>query len=291
MDPSITRQLTESLRQVAEGRYQAAQELFDITASETQNQDTRESAEAIGLMCVKVEAREFQLGQALESLRRSHTQLAETGVLFCSVVSMLCFYVVAVYMLLSQGILSQANKSLVMLCINVSIIGLALSHIRRHRHDLAAWGLTWTGAYRAIQDSLLWSLPIALIGIGIRAWLVQRPSSPFFGRPLLESFAWWWLLAYAGIVIVEEIAVRSVLQTSVERFVAGRHPALIALFMASLIFGTAHLFYSVSSMAVTFVASLFFGWLYLRHRTVTGACVAHYLLGLLYIFGLHLVGW
>ncbi|MEW5734130.1 MAG: hypothetical protein AB1921_04700 [Thermodesulfobacteriota bacterium] len=69
--------LSSLCREVSEGKYERADELFGLTVPGAFPSPLPQLAEAFGLMMVSVEAREFSLRQALASLEKTAADLEE----------------------------------------------------------------------------------------------------------------------------------------------------------------------------------------------------------------------
>jgi catalase len=69
------RHLIQLARQVSQGDYDQAQEVFDLTDASQQAPLVAELAEALGMMIVKVEAREFRLQNLVADLERQNALL------------------------------------------------------------------------------------------------------------------------------------------------------------------------------------------------------------------------
>jgi transcriptional regulator with PAS, ATPase and Fis domain len=67
--------LVEAMAGVARGRYGKPEEVFELTKRGAYPDKVVELAESFGMMIVKVEAREFQLQQTIEKLRRANKDL------------------------------------------------------------------------------------------------------------------------------------------------------------------------------------------------------------------------
>jgi len=292
-------------RQVAAGDYNAAKSIFDMTssakdASQTtpEHSELADLAETIGLMIVKIEGREYLLEMALAEQKRQNDELkrsialrSESGFVLCGIFTILASYIVSLYWMLSQQALDGGRKTKMMIACNVLILAVSAVYVKLHRHPLAEWGLTWNGALASIRESLLFSLPLAALGIGLKTFLVKSPVSPFFGEEVFASVSLTWLILYMPIVVLQEISARGFLQTSIARIVPERCSGTIAIVATSLLFAVTHIFYSMESMALTFAGSLFFGWLFQRQRSLAGVILAHYILGILYAFTLRLICW
>jgi len=290
--------LTSSAQQVARGNYDAANNIFQITISESEMPELRELAETLGLMSVKVEGREYQLEQILADLKKKKAELeqsaalrTENGFLFCSIVFLLCIYAIALSSLLFAGWNHEGTEKAMTLGLTAVIFTFVGIFIKYNHHPWATWGLTWKGGIRSLWESLLFSIPVALAGITLKWALVRIPASPLFGHPIFEPLYPPLMVAfYALVVIAQEIINRGFLQTSIERILTGKYRALMAISTASLIFAVAHLHYAIPTMLATLLGGFFFGWLFHRHGTLVGVSVVHFLLGLLFIDILRLLG-
>ena len=290
--------LTKSARQIVQGDYHAAQQLFEVTANVTEAPEYRELAETLGLMSVKVEAREFDLEHKIEKIEQQRKELehvgrlrAESGFLFCAIVLMLSTYTAVVFAGLTAGWISPRVETLITVGLLLAFLCIFGVYARRHRHAWATWGLTLKGSRRALKESLLWSVPVAATLIGLKGWLIGQSWAPFFGQPLFNwKLSWLIVLMYFFLAVAQEIISRGFIQTTIERILTGRHRGLVAIFTTSVIFAVAHLHYSIATMLATMLAGLFFGWLYRRHQTIVGVSVAHFLLGTLVLDILRLIG-
>lgn len=292
------RKLTASALQVARGDYAAAKDLFQATLPDSATPELNELAETLGLMSVKVEAREFRLEQLNAELRRKNAEIeratalrAESGFLFCSIVLLLGIYAITLSALLFAGRMTDTTERVMTVGLLAAMSAFVGVVAKRRRQPWSAWGLTWRGGWRSLRESLLFSIPVALAGIALKAALVRWPGSPWFGHPLFEGFCPLPVMSlYALGAAVQEIVNRGFLQTSIERMLTGRHRAATAIATASLLFAVAHLHYAIPTMAATLLGGLFFGWLFHRHRTLVGVIVVHFLLGVLLLDLLRLIG-
>ena len=70
--------LIELSKDVAKGRYDKANDIFEFTKSGQYPELVAELAESIGMMMVKIEAREFQLEGMIEELKEKNIELGKT---------------------------------------------------------------------------------------------------------------------------------------------------------------------------------------------------------------------
>ena len=67
--------LMKLAEQVSRGRYGKPEGIFELTKAGTYPERIVELAESFGMMIVKVEAREFQLQQTIEDLKKANREL------------------------------------------------------------------------------------------------------------------------------------------------------------------------------------------------------------------------
>ena len=75
-DRALLHKLTGLVKRIARGNYEQARKLFELTVPSSCPQPIAELAEAFGMMIVKVESREFKLGQLVEELEGSCKELS-----------------------------------------------------------------------------------------------------------------------------------------------------------------------------------------------------------------------
>ncbi len=287
------RKMIQSAQEIMRGNFDAAQALFDATANQASSGVMRDLAEVLGLMSVKLEAREMALEEQLDLVRRQNLEMqdvakirAESSMMLCCFLLFMPFYGAAIMMASSFGVVSPRTASAIGIVAMLLLLAQILLFIHFHRRALSSWGMTWKGGRRAIAESLAWSVPMAAAAIGWKAWMVNNPNSPFFGEPV---FLWpihcpWQMNAiYLGVAILQEIIARGFMLTNIERILTGKYREWMAVLTSSVLFAFFHLHYNAIIMGSTLASSLVFGALYLRHRTVVGVSVAHYLLGILLI--------
>ncbi len=294
----VIRKLTDSANQIIRGNYGAAQRMFDLTVSETASNEVRNLAETLGLMSVKIEAREMALEQKLEHIAEQNKALkeasrirADSSFLLCSTILGLSLYSITLKVGTAFGWLSTGSTQLITLGLIPIILFVIGFYIRQHRGSWSTLGLTWKGGWRATRESLLACIPLIFLAIGLKAWLVRQPWTPWFNQPI---FNWAWpllpLIPYALFSIVQECIGRGIVQGILERVLDGKYRGLIAVLTATTLFSVLHLHYAQSTFVATFIAGLLFGWLYRRHQTLVGVSIAHFLLSVITWECLGLIG-
>ncbi len=283
--------MIESIGAIIRGRYEAAQAIFTAAASQANTGVVRELAETLGLMSVKLEAREMALENQLEIIQQQNREMqetakirAESSMMLCCFLLFLPFYGTAILTAQSFGVLTPQRASTIGIITLLLLFAQIFVFMYIYRRPLSAWGMTWKGGKRAVVESIAVMIPLGAMAIGLKVWLTGIPGSDFYGQPVFMSpatFPWQANLAYAIISVIQEILTRGFLLTNLERILTGKHRSLMAVLTSSVLFAYVHMHYSLLIMAAIFISSLVFGVLYLRHRNVVGVSIAHYLLGFL----------
>ena len=91
------------------------------------------------------------------------------------------------------------------------------------------------------------------------------------------------LLIYGVSCLVQEIIVRSALQSSLHIFLTSRHARLRAVFVCALVFATNHLHMSGLFAAAAMLPGLVWGWMFAVKRNVAGVTLSHFVVGA-YVF-------
>ena len=289
--PRILEHLTDSAWKIIAGDYQAAQHLFTVTANESEAPECRHLAETLGMMAVKLEAREFALEQKLEVIQEQKREIenagalrAESGFLFCAIILLLSGYTILLAIGKTLGWFPGLGASYATMGLLGILMCFFAVYARRHKHAWATWGLTWKGGRKALAESLLVCALSAPAIIGLKWWLVRQSGTSSFGRPVFSgSISIVPAAAYLISAIGQEIISRGFIQSTLERVLVGKHQGSVAIVTSSVLFAVAHLHYSNRIVLATMFSGFVFGWLYRRHRTLVGVCIAHVLLGTLAI--------
>ncbi len=164
--------------------------------------------------------------------------------------------------------------------------------MRQSGEPIATYGLTWNGAAAAAGDAVLWSVPIMLGALALKAAVVHlRPDladAPIFAlggfrdptvTPAAARFALAMSLAYMLLVPLQEFIARGALQSPLQRFLVGPHASAMAVVVANALFVAAHLYLSIGFALIAMIPGFLWGWLYARHGTLLAPVVSHVLVG------------
>jgi membrane protease YdiL (CAAX protease family) len=289
--------IKEAAVQIIQGDYEASRQLHDVSGSGIESDEMRDLAETIGLMGVKVEAREYSLEQKIAELEVKNDLLAKaeklktiSGFMFSAIVILLSVYTIILSQAFTYGWFQPSAKSIITFGLLIVMVVLITLFLTNYSYPIQHWGLTWKGSKRSLIESLVYTTPIAVFAIVLKLILMNTPSSALYGKPLLSwEFSSLQLLIYTVSSLAQEFICRGFIQTNVEQMLTGRYRSAIAIVTTSVLFGVVHLHYSTPTMVVTILGGIFFGWLYSRHRTLVGITIAHYILGIL-LFNLCLIG-
>lgn len=294
---SSINKLKEVAWKIIKGDFNSSKEIYEIAASKTESEEMRDLAETMGMMSVKIEAREHSLEQKIEEIKSKNIQLEEaaklqsmSGFLLSTTVILLSFYAI----LVSQILKTDWVNSTVQTIITYSFVGgtgfVIFMYLRKYRFPLSYWGLTFKGGKRALIESILISIPLAALVIGLKFYLVNTAGNSFSGQAVfITSVTVLKLFFYLINSFMQEFICRGFVQNNAEKMLTGKYKSPIAVITTSMLFGVVHMHLSGTTMLVTIFAGLFFGFLYLRHRTLVGVTIAHLILGEL-LFDLGFIG-
>ena len=157
-------------------------------------------------------------------------------------------------------------------------------------HPLEGVGFTLRLGWGDLRDALAGLVAFAVVGLPLGWWmgfLRYNPAIPGLSEMLARVVG-----GYLLVALVEEVLFRGVIQN-----LLGRRPKSnrTGLFIASIIFGLAHLNnatagFRVPNMAyvvMSTLAGLAYGWVWMRTRKVTASAITHMLVNLIWVTVFH----
>ncbi len=170
----------------------------------------------------------------------------------------------------------------------VTVFGVALVALARQAgYPWSEYGINLRRWRASLRESLWWTLAVAIV-LTIGKWILVSTVPRYAGVPVLGPFegtlSVWALTIYGLLAPVQEFIARGVLQSSFERFYAGRRGPLVANIVANALFSAAHVHLSAAFAAIVFLPGLLWGYLYSRNKTLLGVSVSHILLGWYAVF-------
>lgn len=215
----------------------------------------------------------------VETLRVENEQLqlqTEFGRFFIAVV--LAFGVGSVFdqLAVEYGVSSRASPLFNWAYLLVLLLP-AIYLIRRFNYPLSMFGVTLRNWKTSLIEGLGISVVAVLFFYGI---LYLYPTEV---RPLKTYSTTWFrvfLVFYFFHSYIQEFIARGVVQTSLQRFLNDKK-GFLSVVIASCLFAFFHLHKGLQASLIVFIFSLFFGWVFLRHRNLLGVTIIHFCLGVL----------
>ncbi|OFX34543.1 MAG: hypothetical protein A2W90_12850 [Bacteroidetes bacterium GWF2_42_66] len=289
--------LKDAAWKIIKGDFDSSSKLYEIAASDSETDEMRDLAETMGMLSVKIEAREFSLEQKIEEIKSKNEQLEQaaklqsmSGFLLSTTVILLSFYAILVSQILKTDWINSQIQTAITYGFVAGTGFVIFLYLRKYRFPLSYWGLTLNGSKRALIESILISIPVAAFVIGLKIYLINTPGNSFSGQDIfITTTTGVNLFLYLINSFVQEFICRGFVQNNAERMLTGKYKSFIAILTTSMLFGVVHMHLSGTTIFVTIFAGIFFGLLYLRNKTLVGVTVSHFILGEL-LFELGFIG-
>jgi CRP-like cAMP-binding protein len=227
----------------------------------------------------------------LESALHEEQKRAEMGRFMNRVLIGTCLYMFALVLLQPLKALVPDSAVFSVLILLGFAFGLWLI-IRTSIYPASAYGFTLVGWRPALREALLFSVPLLVLTVALKAVLLQT-SSAFAGLSMFDLYRQAGLGpagtlavvgAYVLFVPIQEMVARSGIQSSLMMYLRPRHRVPMSIFMSTLLFSATHLHTNIEFALVVFPFGLFWAWLYSRHPTLVGVVASHLLIGVWAIF-------
>jgi hypothetical protein len=141
------------------------------------------------------------------------------------------------------------------------------------------FGLTLRNYKRSLYESLGVTIPLLLLTLFIKYQLLTRTALFPDGKLISLTYFDGSYLVYLLIAPLQEFIARGVFQEALHRLIASRYNSLWAILITSLLFGAFHIHQSISLAFLAITMGIIWGGLYLRHRTLIGIALSHFLIG------------
>ena len=283
--------VTENAREIISGSYKRIDELFAMTDKNRNCPEIADLAETFGMMTVKIEAREFALEQTIEklkeknlyieSLSRQRTQLSS---IFVSTVLLTTLYIFVLGFLETSYITGLPNaeniREYASRGIELITLGIVVWLITQTRLPLKDFGLTLKGSKRALPESIAVSAVVIAL-LALVKVMLNRYSPGIFKETQVFDLSYFGLsyITYLVIAPIQEFIARGTMQGSLSRLFTSRYSGLTAVIVTSFLFGALHMCHSISLSISALLTSWLWGWMYLRHKSLVGVSVSHFLIG------------
>lgn len=224
--------------------------------------------------------------QATDKLEHAQQQDV-MGHFVVNVLLLVCLYVYLLAGLQHLGDHIPTNTSYVSIPLQL-IFGVGSWYfIRRSGYPLSTFGLSFRHLIGSLLEAVVFTAPALLLVTAIK-WVLMKAeliaAGPLIAHPawqerLLSDDVWPKLTIYALASLVQELVVRSALQSSLEMFLSGPHRVRNAIVLSALLFSVTHLHMSFLFATLAFLPGLFWGWLFSRRRNLAGVTLSHVVVG------------
>lgn len=218
----------------------------------------------------------------------SEVRRAAMGQFLVNVLILLCAYVILLSAL--PQVTSRLPKSTSYVSIPLQLVFAVgtLSFIRSTGYPLHAFGLSFRHAITSVLEAVVLTAPFLAV-ITVIKWLVLHLVPAYRGARLFEypdvvarltdPAIMPYLAVYALSSVVQELIVRSGLQSSLTMFLTGPRSRQQAILLSALLFSVTHLHMSALLAALAFVPGVFWGYLYARRPNLLGVSLSHSVVG------------
>lgn len=279
----ILKQLQTVISSITKGDYSVGKEIEQFIDEKKYSNDVTEFAESLNLMSLKLEAREQELENTIETLKEKNAELTDSIKKreFMSSFFTVLLLIITVF-IFSVNIIQRIPSVNYYFgrATEVFFILFSIFVVRKSKLPLKNFGLQLKGALKAIKESLVFSVVLIAFMFLLKFWLREYNVAEFQGDWFLYSFLSFEGIMYLPICFVQELLTRGIAQTSIEFGIEHKHKSIIAVVIASCIFGAVHITSSFEFALISIILSCCWGYLYSRHRTIVGVAISHYLIGM-----------
>jgi CRP/FNR family cyclic AMP-dependent transcriptional regulator len=238
--------------------------------------------------------------QAAEGVAKARESVA-MGELLVQVMTLQSAYSILIASMPKFASYLPGSTTYVSLPIQLAFLVGSLWFIGRTGQPLHQFGLSFRHLVPSVLESLALTAPFLALLAAVK-WVVLQTRDTWKALPLFEHTdvvarlsspdVLKVLAIYAVTCLVQEIIVRSALQSTLERYLVGKRAKAIAIFVCALVFSTNHLHMSSLFAGLAFLPGVFWGVLYTRRPNVMGPTLSHVIVGgyVFFILGVSLPG-
>ena len=160
--------------------------------------------------------------------------------------------------------------------------------LKQSKLPLSTYGLSIFNIKRSIIRGTLYTIPILFL-LCILKYIAIQFIPMYSGNPIFDFAPYSsdsTLLQYVLIVLtyaigvpMQEFIIRGGIQGSLQAFWIGKYKKHIAIFMGTLIFSLGHVPISKPLALAVIPFSIFWGWLFSKHRSLVTVSTSHILIG------------
>lgn len=242
--------------------------------------------------------------EVMEREVRIRREQAVAGRFAITILTLVACYTIALRAILDLNVYSWMEVYYSPLIIVAFMLAMVYMMIRSAM-PLEAFGVTFKNGFKASADAIKYSLLFCVFLTGCK-WLYIAAQSDAAALSVFQTadmfssydesgrFEWTiyflFMVAYALLCPVQELIGRCGVQAPLYIFLQGsegkRH--FLSILVSNLMYAASHSHLNLSFAVVTFIPGLFWGWLFMRHKSLVGVSVSHAIIGCYALFALGL---
>ena len=201
------------------------------------------------------------------------------SVTFSCVIACVCLYLLLLATLEFLNI-NVPTKALTQV-INGMVCVIGVIIYRKTDFSFDELGLKIRNAKRTFVSSIVLALAVVILLIAAKA-TIMKISPDFFAENTpfwnwnIGLYSW---LSYIFTCVIQEFLARSMIYGSIKKMFDGKHSALVAILLSSLLFGAVHIAHGFMYMAAAMILLGSLGGLYEKHGNIWGVTIIHFVLG------------
>ncbi len=289
MNTTLLKKLSHIISAITNGDYSQGKKIDNILRDKDIQVDDAIFVESLGLMTVKLEANEMALKNTIDDLNLKNTNLAKLiktrelfSTMFVGLFLSISLYVFLLFIAKDLHFESTYFPRIVELLFFITCFVI----VKKSNFPLTFFGFTLHGAMKSIKYMLPGTMTICIIMIVIKYLCIQNGVKGLDGSLFYDQYFDTLLLVYVPVVVLQDFLAKGVIQTVIERVLAGRHAKLWSIITASALFGLVHIELSVEIAIASFLFGIYWGVVYVKGRTLIGVSISHLLIGnLSYLLG------
>ncbi|KTD82206.1 cyclic nucleotide-binding domain-containing protein [Legionella waltersii] len=213
------------------------------------------------------------------------------GVFIIALLWIICLYTLSLHYLVwiihKEKITTTLSVCLISIYAIATLIAMHFTGLPYSR-----FGITLNNWAKNTLEAVALTIPPMLIVLLIKVFIVEfnplEKTQLFTGTKLFyvnQQVDWEYYLTtlflYSLFAPIQELIARCALQSTFFNFLPGKQSfrKWNAIILSNLLFSTMHTHFGVRFTFLTFIAGLYWGWLYHRQRSFLGVSVSHALLG------------
>ncbi|APJ04680.1 cyclic nucleotide-binding domain-containing protein [Silvanigrella aquatica] len=194
-----------------------------------------------------------------------------------------------------------SNSTVVTVIVLVIFCYFIISMMTKSGYPLKTFGITLDNWKKVIIESILLTFPFLVIITGLKYFTITFIPK-FHHLPLFDPMSIFKtaadvnlkvyfiaLLGYILFVPIQELIVRSGIQSALQKFLSGSKEKTMwsSIILSNILFAGGHSHISFGFALSVFIPGIFWGWLYAKQNSLIGVSISHILIG---VWGAFIVG-